>query len=483
MKTHIPNRKHDLLIPVTVATENTTLEAVECRIYLPQHEVEEAVLVLSPSEGQSGALKNAWKVALSGTLPNWEGGTGLRLRADTVYNEGTHQQYWGKRITECWILCRAEDLTIIRPLNRTGEQTQAIFRMTPSPLLGAGKFFTFSFDGRIEAHEGTRLSCQLTGGPNISFDTHYRYVNKDNGQVTRVPYVVIQLETALRAEDVAGFKETLLPSIDTVMRLLSFAQRVRSHCVGWHACDGDNDVDFYRGWGGEYRDYDPSRHSDMLLDQPHWTTFIAKGYDVLKHIDANSLVADAIAYVVPREGDTFQAGFLRNFTALEKLTTHFRQTRSLVDILAPDDWEKFKEAIQEKSRTWLKEKTELDSKRRALLYDKISELNRVSFGAAFSLMCEAYNVDLRDLWPVSGSKIPSLASIRNKLIHGETIPDEHYDIILYAGDHLKWIVERLVLSLLGWPVSDSNADGKHLKNMIGYTELQRLMSQLGSSWS
>jgi hypothetical protein len=89
--------------------------------------------------------------------------------------------------------------------------------------------------------------------------------------------------------------------------------------------------------------------------------------------------------------------------------------------------------------------------KRDSIYSGLRSLNRAPVGAALRALCEQYRVDLSDLWPVTddGNGI-TLAQIRNKLIHGYFIGPEFERSLWIARVHLEWIVERLLLAVLGW---------------------------------
>lgn len=64
-----------------------------------------------------------------------------------------------------------------------------------------------------------------------------------------------------------------------------------------------------------------------------------------------------------------------------------------------------------------------------------------------------YAVDLSDLWPIiDRTGGITLAQLRNKVAHGEYLNPAQTLALLYAREHLRWTVERVVLSLLGWPI-------------------------------
>ena len=80
-----------------------------------------------------------------------------------------------------------------------------------------------------------------------------------------------------------------------------------------------------------------------------------------------------------------------------------------------------------------------------------------------------YNVDLTDLWPlVDRSSGTSLAQIRNRSIHGEYLTESSFRALSYASQNLRWTLERMLLSVLGWQIANSNVSKSFLPNFTTY---------------
>jgi hypothetical protein len=120
-----------------------------------------------------------------------------------------------------------------------------------------------------------------------------------------------------------------------------------------------------------------------------------------------------------------------------------------------------------------------EQEKRKLLYEKIQELSRVSFGTAFKSFCEFYQIDLSDLWPIGGEEVStSLTKIRNKIIHGGRFEREEYNAVICALSHLKWTLERCILRVLDWDVERSKVRSLFLNNYIDYNEWKEKMKLL-----
>jgi hypothetical protein len=130
--------------------------------------------------------------------------------------------------------------------------------------------------------------------------------------------------------------------------------------------------------------------------------------------------------------------------------------------------EEFKNIFTKDLRKWIRKHplfVDQRGKRRSI-YEKISELNRVSFSSAFDGLSNS--VYLEDLWPVAKkTKEISLSEIRNKLVHGDTYFNHlEQKALATAEKHLRWTAERLILSALGWDVSESNVSKDFLYSRV-----------------
>ena len=124
-----------------------------------------------------------------------------------------------------------------------------------------------------------------------------------------------------------------------------------------------------------------------------------------------------------------------------------------------------------------------DKEKRKLIYEKLPELNRISFNEAYTNLCESLNVDTSDLWPLCNSKNGiSISMVRNILVHGNAIDHEANAALFSVYDHLRWTAERLILSILGWDYNNSHVSKGYLPHMTSYNEWQNDRALLTSKF-
>jgi hypothetical protein len=171
--------------------------------------------------------------------------------------------------------------------------------------------------------------------------------------------------------------------------------------------------------------------------------------------------------------------YLALYAVLESLIQLFVRQRPSVGLLLPKaQWRVVSAALKEAVRTSLP--AGIAQETRDSIYSGLRSLNRASVGAVLRALCEQYSVDLSDLWPVAhdGNGI-TLTQIRNKLIHGYFIGPECERLLWIARVHLEWIVERLLLAMLGWDGRRHSRVGfMALKNFTPYHNWKQARQEL-----
>jgi len=156
--------------------------------------------------------------------------------------------------------------------------------------------------------------------------------------------------------------------------------------------------------------------------------------------------------------------FLRLFGTVETILLHFRTTNGLISVLPETEWRKVRKALDKKLKVWLGEELGIMPEQHLEMRAKLGELNRISMRTVMNRFCEVHSLDLTDLWPVFGEGDgPSLSAIRNKFTHGYSIDDSTLSSINAATINLQFIAERMLLSVLGWPIDQSRVHRGYLK--------------------
>lgn len=206
--------------------------------------------------------------------------------------------------------------------------------------------------------------------------------------------------------------------------------------------------------------------AETLIDQVDLGAFVETATGVLGQTALRDILHRAVNFSLRAGGDDLESSFIILFAALESVLTFFRRQDEW-HILPSEDFAR----LERELKRWLKQHPLLadESARRGLIYEKIRELNRFPFSHLFQNFCARYSLDVSDLWPLVGRREDwPLMEIRHRLVHGDPFAARPPEAMLSAHAHLRWTVERMLLSVLDWPVSRSHAAAEHLRRTGGH---------------
>jgi hypothetical protein len=178
---------------------------------------------------------------------------------------------------------------------------------------------------------------------------------------------------------------------------------------------------------------------------------------------------------VPGRERTVESSFASLFSAVESLVLWFRRQHDLEFAVDASEWARLKPDLIALLKAHAIFSTNPERKRRVeLVRGNLNALQRVPFGTAFSKFCSHFEVPIDDLWPMASiNGDVGLADIRNRVVHGSTFDHRQFNTLAVASDHLTWLLERMLLRVLGWPVDRSNVSGERLARMrAAYAELR-----------
>jgi hypothetical protein len=215
-------------------------------------------------------------------------------------------------------------------------------------------------------------------------------------------------------------------------------------------------------------------HAAALIDEvdiDEFLTTAVEGDDA----GLNDILQRAISFALQSGNQSPEVSFLSLSAALESVLTFFRRQGEYKILRA----EKFS-AVERDLKKWLKQHPALANEpaKRGLIYEKVPELNRFPVSTIFKKFCEHHSLDLSDLWPVTGRHADwPLMEIRHRLVHGDPFRSRPAEALACAQAHLAWVVERMLLSVLGWPIERSHVSRESLSSRPEHQEWQRARSE------
>ncbi len=477
------NKKEDYQLEATIiGKDNIKIEKLRCKFYLPKKTKDRVSIILLPPPEQALFVERAfskfWKFSILAERKELNG-TLLRLVAKNVYSTNITSQAYGRNLFEAIWSAEPTDLRIEHILDYDISPTECRFWITPSINLTPSQVISSSYTGEVKVTSVRTKKFILSNGLSLDFKTHYKYHKNDDGDNVTTGYLVAESDLWNEPKGSNKIDTKLLRQLDDFLLISSFAARQRSVCIGWEVFDSIGNTRFYRG-DISIPEFD-TKHSvdDGLIKPSYYDDFLEIPYQKFVNEPYVDLLRDSIRGVLPHKGLTAEARFTGLFSALETLVLLFRRQHNLEFIFSQkdeaDQWKK----VKEKMRGWIKEQPLLAGKekteKRKLIYENFSALDRISFAYAFNKYCEYYNVDLSDLWSLSGGgeKNWSLTTIRNKIVHGDEFADYKSGALIVASFHLKWILERLLLAYFEWDLSKSYVNKGFLsRNLIPHQELE-----------
>lgn len=436
----------------TIYSGECTVENIRCTFAIPVRLSDSLELRFIPTPEQADLLGPLFKFSVSGQIADSEGNPVFTIHADKVFEKDNRKTRWGPDIWEPIILAEPQDLTVCdlwHPTRIVSFQTaKGSFWLTPNIFLHPDKEFLDDLTGatKIQRHRCVRF--KLLNGTKLTFDTHYRHIDHEEGNL-RVPELVAVFE--LPSKDQVPETLTLL---DDLLLLVSFATRQRCVCLGW---DAGGSFGLTRYFRRSVRAPNVKKHhsfNETLIQREDFKKFIRSTYRRFATSPQKDLLRQVLHGLVYDGDSVLEESFPRLYSAIETLVLLFRRAQALEEVLLPDRWK----WLNKELKKFLKSPNlNLSRNERRLMYEKLPELNRVSFTTALSRLLSKYSVTLSDLWPLvsAGPNAISLSDIRNRLVHGDEINREERSAMAVALPHLRWTAERLALATLGWPIERS----------------------------
>lgn len=291
----------------------------------------------------------------------------------------------------------------------------------------------------------------------------YDYETKEKGYAAN-PYLIAIVTGNIAITNLSDVLLKIKPMLDEFLLLISFAFRT---CIVWTGfeltLENHQHCTYYRGNcsfpDGKGR---PSIR-DGVVEFREFKNFMDHVYPVFKKSTYKESLKRAIYVLCPGNSQNIilEENYLILFAALEAIVLTYRRTTNKEFIFNTTQFKKLARAIKDTIKDKIDNETQYNE-----VCSKLSELNRVALRTVFDDFCKNNSIDLSSLWPVfeKSDHKPGLSDIRNKLVHGDT--QEMLGFLSYAHEHLQYVLERVVCSLLDWPLERTEINSETLEREI-----------------
>lgn len=477
-------RDADHTLNINIQRESFVIRDVLCKIYLPERLSDSIRLHFFLSPTQLNAIRDSFEFSVEGEIKDSDDFVRTRILSCKVYREKTFFRDLPSGISEIEIVATPRDLEIEDFTygddkgSEYAKNTRGAFWLTRSNLLSPDKKLKPSYTGEVSVDLLKKLEFKLENGYQLTFDKHYRYKKCDNNDLITFSELVAEVEFDGTKSEIALNVEY----VDDFLSLVSFAERQRCVCLGWYASDSKGFIRHYRRKMAIPETPNDRPHL-ILIDRKDFDTFINIAYNSFIRLEPRTILRDAIQKTIFHNSGTIESHFMSLYSALETIVLFFRRNQNIPEFVFPEDSQEWKQ-IYDDLKKWLENHPKLksDKEKTKLICGKLKELNRVSFRNGFKKLIKTFSINLDDLWPVlHGSDGASLADIRNMLVHGEVFNPIQYQSLMVASEHLRWIVERLLLTLLGWDVLRSTVRDEFLSTKIEFNKNWKANREILSS--
>lgn len=453
----------DYFIRGTVTLEDSRVENVLCKLYLPKRSTEQPLMVFQLDEEQYEHLSGRFKGGFSGTQKNRENEDTATFRATSVIFKNVSRSYWGKDISDFHFDGEPEDLIIEEKVGSNGNKdTSIVFYLTDIHNLSLfGHIRETSFDGSIKIVPGPKVVVPILEKAELSFSEHFSYKeDKKRRKLVQWGCNVAELTVSQINVDSDEIKDTIMPLVDDLLLIVSFATRTRIACIRWTAYGNGKRLSSYRGNISIPRN---EKRMSELVKREHQREYWPFAFNEFVKSPYKDMIRKAVYALVPGIDRALEEEFLSMFAGLEAVLLCYRRQHNMEVVFPLDEWKQKKRVLQKEIGKIL-EILGSDPEQRNRMYQKLDELNRISLKSVWKHFCEDQQVDISDLWPLFRKEdVIGLSEIRNWLIHNGPIPEEGFGALMGANENLRWILERVVCSLLYWPLERTTINFKDLQ--------------------
>ena len=423
---------------------------VPCRLRLPGSVRDLPQMVLLPDSETFMKAFRAPSCTIEADLE--QGSNWTSIRATEARLAGGAHRSWGPGVPEeNYRIVEPARLELSRPV--TGDQPpRLVFFLTDSLLLNPNHFRTLHEDGSMSVERSDCEIFQLDGGRAIEFDSLYRLKEDAEGCIVQWAELIARGDPA--ASVTRDEAHELLLQMDDLLLLVSLAEGRRIACMGLEWASQDQRTRLYRL--GRVLPVEKGGHSanDCLIE-PHerFRPFLASAFRNLRGSPQYDLIKSALESMTTFDDDTsIGTSYQRIFSALETLVLAYRKNSGLEYVFSDlKEWRQLAKDL----RGFLKEHPVASGQsrkpQRAMLYDNIVALQRVSLRCATQALLDEHGIRIDDQWPLFDRKEGvSLTDIRNSITHGDCYSESQWGKILEAEESLRIVTLRVLLASLGW---------------------------------
>lgn len=356
--------------------------------------------------------------------------------------------------------------------------SQVEYFLTPCGLLNPTTIHMRHPDGQVQRDLVHQLSfVHHSLGP-IVFDTRHSLVETSPGVRSETSSLCARLTRGVPAA-------VALNELDAMMQetlaVASFAARYPVRVWGRQVYnEAAHTRTYFQALSSWLPTWDANSRNELVAKQ-ELTEFLESACTSLRQLEKRQRDAVKNALLAAHsEHGTCEDQFRAVFSAFEGLCTVFDEAGSQ-RLTAADRFRKrkVKKAVADALGKLAEQDPEIDTHKIIRMLERTAnppELRFKRFAGRFA-------VEYSDLWPAygRGRDFISLYDIRNRLAHGSLFEVSALSAVHAALLHLRLLLERCVLRVLGWKVERSNSSPRRVAAFVDSEEMQLLQQSLAAA--
>ena len=425
-------KRREILLPETVAAAKHIVRAtlsnpaggrvsgILCGIFLPERLTDPIKFQFQPTPAQANRVNftrvatNAFELAFTATTRF--GGKATKFSAQRVWCTSVASGHHSGIQFVSDFTGEPSDLTITHRGLMKGSRPRGTFSLTPCKLINTAMIVTSSYTGAVRVRHISKPRFSLGNGSRLVFTKHFRHLKSQSGGTISLSELAAEFESGRRDISVVS------ADLDDFLLLTSLAARHRCVCLEWTHINSRGDLTIhYRRDIALPKDRSASLN-DTLIGINEFPKFIRTAYRRFKKFREKEQFRSAIYPLVNDAEMTTEMSYFGLFSGLESALLFADRTLKL-----------FPAGHQTILTRW-------------------------------RLFQSRFHIDVSDLWPLTDpTGGVTLAQLRNRVAHGEYLNPAQTLALMYAKEHLRWITERVMLTLLGWPIDRSKIEPRALR--------------------
>ncbi|HBK4608414.1 TPA: hypothetical protein LLS51_000037 [Serratia marcescens] len=339
--------------------------------------------------------------------------------------------------------------------SKTKKYPKLAFIIDRVPIITPFSLPRINHFGEVLIESESPLNVNISDEFQIEFQQFYT-AESNSSKIELRPYLVVSINAdALTSSEFILKKEFFYNKLEDVLHLVSFVQNEKVNWLQWSFEDDDVIIVTYRGNVRPLKELKADSKLHWIIGKSDVCAFIETAFYNFHNGSYKTPLIGAIYTLNSGNGMPVETYFMALFQSLESIVGINKKMSDTEFVLSQSEWRVLRKNIEVAIKSSSDVNMSKDDRRK--MYNKLNELNRVSFKDAylsFSKDFEFHTISPWSLFDEDGCV--GLTSIRNMLAHGDSFPSDITMPLFVAGECLALLLQELIFNVVGWKTYDTN---------------------------